>query len=43
MAHALTAARLLLVASVAVAFARPQFLDPSVVLVLLCVAIATDY
>ena len=43
MAHALTAARLLLVAPVAVAFARPQFLDPSVALVLLCVAIATDY
>ena len=43
MAHALTAARLLLVAPVAVAFARPQFLDPSVVLVLLCVAITTDY
>ena len=43
MAHGLTSARLLLVAPVAVAFARPQFLDPSVVLVLLCVAIATDY
>ncbi len=43
MAHALTTARLLLVAPVAVAFARPTFLDPSVLLVLLCVAIATDY
>lgn len=43
MAHALTALRLLLVAPVAVAFARPAFLDPSVLLVLLGVAIATDY
>ena len=43
MAHALTAARLLLVAPVAVAFARPEFLAPSVLLVLLCVAITTDY
>ena len=43
MAHALTAARLLLVAPVAVAFARPAFVDPSVLLVLVCAAIATDY
>ena len=43
MTHALTAVRLLLVAPVAVAFAQPKFLDPTVVLVLLCVAIATDY
>jgi phosphatidylglycerophosphate synthase len=42
-AHALTSARLLLVAPVALAFARPDFLDASVLLVLLCVAIATDY
>ena len=43
MAHALTAVRLLLVVPVAVAFARPEFLDPGVLLALLCVAIATDY
>lgn len=43
MAHALTAARLLLVAPVALAFARPAFLDPRVLVVLLLVAIATDY
>ena len=43
MAHALTGARLLLVAPVAVAFARPEFLNPGVLFVLLWVAIATDY
>lgn len=43
MAHALTAARLLLVVPVAVAFARPEFIDPIALLALLCVAIATDY
>ena len=43
MAHALTAARLVLVAPVALAFARPEFLNPSVLLLLLWVAIATDY
>ena len=42
-AHVLTAARLLLVAPVAVAYARPEFLEPRVLLVLLFVAIATDY
>ena len=43
MAHALTAVRLLLVVPVAVAFARPGFLAPGVLFVLLVVAIATDY
>ena len=43
MAHLLTTARLLLVAPVGVAFARPEFLEPIVLLALLCVAIATDY
>lgn len=43
MAHALTSVRLLLVAPVAVAFARPGCLDPGLLVVLLCVAIATDY
>ncbi len=43
MAHTLTIARLLLVAPVAVAFARPESLEPSVLVFLLCVAIATDY
>ncbi len=43
MAHALTAVRLLLVAPVAVVFARPAFLDARVLLLLLLVAIATDY
>ncbi len=43
MAHALTAVRLLLVVPVAVAFARPEFAGPSVLVVLLGVAIATDY
>ena len=42
MAHALTAVRLLLIAPVAGAFARPELLDPIVLLALLCVAIATD-
>ena len=43
MAHVLTLTRLLLVAPVAVAFARPELLDPRVVFVLLCVAVATDF
>ena len=43
MAHALTTVRLLLVAPVAVAFARPEFLDPSALLACVCVAILTDY
>ena len=43
MAHALTAARLLLVAPVAAAFAQPALLHPSVLFIFLCVAIATDY
>lgn len=43
MANALTAVRLLLVLPVALAFARPEFLDPSLLLVLVCLAIATDY
>ena len=43
MAHALTAARLILAAPVALAFARPAFVDPWVLIALLLVAIATDY
>jgi phosphatidylglycerophosphate synthase len=43
MAHALTATRLLLVVPVALAFARPDVVDPLVLFALLCVAIATDY
>ena len=43
MAHALTAVRLLLVIPVAVAFAQPTFLPPSVLAVLLGVAIASDF
>ena len=43
MAHALTAVRLLLVAPVALAFARPAFLHPGVLVILLGAAIATDY
>ena len=43
MAHALTAVRLLLVAPVAVALARPTFVSPNILLALLCVAVATDY
>ena len=43
MAHALTAARLLLVAPVALAFNRPEFLHPNILFFLLCVAITTDY
>ena len=42
-AHALTATRLLLVAPVALAFARSAFLDPWVLFALVWVAIATDY
>ena len=43
MAHALTAVRLLLVLPTTVAFARPEFLDPRLLFVLLWAAIATDY
>ena len=43
MAHVLTAARLLLVAPVALAFNRPDFLHPNILFFLLCVAITTDY
>ena len=43
MAHALTSVRLLLVAPVALAFARPGIVDPGPLFLLLCVAIATDY
>ena len=43
MAHALTAARLILAAPVALAFARPALVDPRVLIALLLVAIATDY
>ena len=42
MAHALTAVRLLLVLPTSVAFARPGFLDPRILFVLLWAAIATD-
>jgi phosphatidylglycerophosphate synthase len=42
-AHVLTATRVLLVAPVAVALARPGFISPTALLALLCVAIATDY
>jgi phosphatidylglycerophosphate synthase len=43
MANALTAVRLALVMPTAVAFARPEFLAPGVVALLLSVAIASDY
>ena len=43
MANALTAIRLALVLPTAAAFARPELLAPSVVVLLLCVAIASDY
>ena len=43
MANMLTAIRLLLAFPIAVAFARPEFLDPRVLLGLVCLAIATDY
>ena len=43
MAHALTTVRLLLAVPVTVAFARPEFVSPSALVVLLGVAIATDY
>ena len=43
MANVLTAIRLALVLPTAAAFARPEILAPSVVVLLLCVAIATDY
>ena len=43
MANALTAVRLLLAAPVAGALARPELVSPTLLLVLLCVAIGTDY
>ena len=43
MAHALTAVRLALVLPTAMALARPGFLGPGVLFMLLWVAIATDY
>ena len=43
MANALTGVRLALVLPVALAFARPDLLAPGVLLLLLSVAIATDY
>ncbi len=43
MAHLLTAVRLGLALPLAVAFARPDFLDASLVALLLAVALATDY
>ena len=43
MANALTAVRLALVLPLAVAFARPDFLAPGIVAVLLFVAMITDY
>lgn len=43
MANSLTAVRLLLAAPVAGAFARPELVNPTFLLVLLCVAIGTDY
>ena len=43
MAHLLTGVRLGLALPLAVAFARPDFLDAGVVAVLLAVALATDY
>ena len=43
MANALTAVRLVLVLPTAWAFARPDFLPPPVLFVLVWVAIATDY
>jgi len=43
MAHLLTAVRLGLAPPLAVAFARPDFLDAGLVAVLLAVALATDY
>ncbi len=42
MAHALTLVRLALVLPVAAAFARPDLLAPSTLVLMLCVAIATD-
>ena len=43
MANVLTAIRLALVLPTAAAFARPELLAPGVVVLLLCVAIASDY
>lgn len=43
MANVLTGARLFLVPPTALTFARPEFLDPRLLLVLVCLAIATDY
>jgi phosphatidylglycerophosphate synthase len=42
MAHALTAVRLAIVLPTAAAFAWPELLAPGVVVILLCLAIATD-
>jgi phosphatidylglycerophosphate synthase len=42
MAHALTAIRLALAVPAAAAFAQPELLGPDIVVLLLCVAIATD-
>ena len=43
MAHLLTGVRLVLAVPLAVAFARPDFLDAGLVALLLAVALATDY
>ena len=43
MAHLLTATRLMLTIPVAVGLARPQFLNPEALALLLCLAVATDY
>jgi phosphatidylglycerophosphate synthase len=43
MANALTAIRLALVLPTAAAFARPELLSPTVVVLLLCGAMTTDY
>lgn len=43
MANALTALRLALVLPITAAMARPEWLAPAMLAVLLCVAIATDY
>ena len=42
MAHALTAVRVALALPIATAFARPELLAPTLLVLLLCVAIATD-
>ena len=43
MAHLLTGVRLVLALPLAVAFAQPDFLSAGLLVVLLCLAIATDY